>query len=126
MITKKDSKWMSLAKKMQRLSNHPKYKMVCLIVKSSRLISVGVNKDSAPKHFVKKYRDGMHLHAEISSILGVDKDTTRGCTAYISGETKSGKNMLAKPCPSCYDCLMVMGIKRIVYLTREGEINEHM
>ena len=99
--------------------------MCCLIVKGGRLISSGVNKEGAPKHFVKQYRENLALHAEVHSVLGLPKSVTKNATAYICGVTAKKLNkLLCKPCPSCLGCLIEMKVKRIVYHDQEGNLHE--
>lgn len=125
MITKKDQRWMSLAQKMSKASNHHKYLFCCAIVKGGRLISIGINKDqSAPKLYAKPNRPNMNLHSEIAACHGIDKKEIKNATAYIGGMSKSEKRILTKPCSVCYNWLKTMGIRRIVYQERTGELNE--
>jgi deoxycytidylate deaminase len=106
---------MSVAQKMLKTSQHHKYKISCLIVKGGNLISVGINKDSAPKRFYKKHRPEMKLHSEVDAILGLDKSVTKGSTAYIAGCTTAGNPMISRPCTTCKSVLDYMKVRRIVY-----------
>lgn len=115
MITQKDLRWESLAQKMLKINNHPKYKMISLVIRGGRLISVGTNKESAPKRFIKAHREGLKLHAEVDSLIGVDKSTTKNATLYIIGETLAGNKMTTKPCSTCLGFIEKMGLRRIVY-----------
>ncbi len=115
MITKKDLRWTALAKKMLKINQHPKYALVSIVVRGGNLISVGTNKESAAKRFYKHHRPEMKLHAEVDSILGLSKDTTKGSTVYVVGTTKAGNLMTCRPCETCMNVLKYMGIKRIVY-----------
>jgi deoxycytidylate deaminase len=114
---------MSVAQKMLKTSQHPKYRMSCLIVKGGNLISVGINKDSAPKRFYKKHRPEMKLHSEVDAILGLDKSVTKNSTAYVAGCTAAGSDMISRPCDTCKSVLDYMKVKRIVYLDMK-EIKE--
>lgn len=123
MITKKDIKRMRLAEKIAQISNHYRYKFGCILYKSNRVISMGVNKEnSAPKSWVKK-RPNMNLHAEISTILGLTKDQTKQTTLYIYGTTAKGNSIVSKPCECCLQALDKMQVKRVVYMNK-GQIEE--
>lgn len=125
MITKKDTRWMNLAQKMSRASNHHRYLFCCLIVKGGRLISVGINKDqSAPKIYARPDRPNMNLHSEISACHNIDRRELKNATAYIGGISKTGGKILTKPCRMCYSWLQTMGIKRIVFIDKLGELQE--
>lgn len=126
MITQKDLRIQKLGKKLLKLSNHSRYKMVCLLVKGGNILSVGNNKEnSAPKPFVKQYRPSMQLHAEMSCLAGVLKENSKNSTVYVLGETVNGNQMLSKPCPSCESFLKEMLIRRVVYENREGILEEY-
>jgi deoxycytidylate deaminase len=123
MITAKDRRWIDLAKKIARTSNHDKYHMSALLVSGGRVISLGVNKLSGPKRFTKQ-RPGMRLHAEIDCLLNIGKDVSKGSTLYITGYTKAGNDLKSSaPCLSCAAFVDEMMIKRIVY-TEYGQIKE--
>ncbi len=122
MITTKDLKIVSLAKKMLNLSTHPRYHMVAVISKGGRVISVGINKVSAAKRFTKQ-RPGMHLHAEIDALTNLSKEQTKGCTITLVGTTAAGNNMVTKPCNICQDFIEYMNIRRIVYMDKD-EVKE--
>lgn len=126
MITRKDLRIQKLGKKLLKLSNHSRYKMVCLLVKGGNILSVGNNKEnSAPKPFVKQYRPSMQLHAEMSCLAGVLKETSKNATVYILGETVNGTQMLSRPCPSCEGFLREMQVRRVVYENRDGNLEEY-
>lgn len=126
MITKKDLRIQKLGKKFLKLSNHSRYRMVCILVKGSNIISVGANKEnSAPKRYTKQYRPAMQLHAEVSCLAGISKDVSKKSTAYIFGETVSGNQMLTHPCPTCEAFLKEMKVSRVVYEEKDGTLGEY-
>lgn len=103
---------MDLAKKISQLSQHPRYKFGCVIYKSARVISIGVNKDNAaPKRWVKQHRPNMNLHAEIDALLGLTKEQTKNAIMYVYGSAK-----LTSPCESCQTAINQMGIKKVVFV----------
>lgn len=124
MITSKDNRIKNLGRKLLKLSFHSKYKMIALLVKGGNIISVGANKEGAPKPYVKCHRPEMGLHAEVSCLAGITKDQSKNTTIYVVGQTTKGNNMLTKPCKSCYSFIKEMGIRRVVYETSSGELEE--
>lgn len=123
MITTKDKRWIDLAKKAAKASNHNRYHMSCVVVKGGRLISIGVNKLNSPKRFTIQ-RPCMRLHAEIDALLGISKPAAKNSTAYITGFTAAGNDLKSSaPCQSCLQFLDSMGIKRVVY-TENGNTKE--
>lgn len=90
--------------------------MAAIVSKGGRVLSVGVNKNSAPKRFTRPHREGMSLHAEIDALLGLDKAKTRGATLIVVGETVAGNKMATtRPCLTCEKICATMGIKRVLY-----------
>ncbi len=100
---------------MVSLSEHPRYRLAAVVSRAGRVISVGVNKVSAPKRFTKQ-RPGMHLHAEIAALFNLPKDQAKGAVITIAGITAAGNQMNTKPCRICENAIESMGLKRIVYL----------
>jgi deoxycytidylate deaminase len=125
MITSKDLRHQKQARNLLKFSMHSKYKMVAVLVKGPNTLSCGINKEfSAPKKFVKKTHPKMNLHAEVDCLCGVPRETAAGKTLYIVGQTKAGSPMLTKPCSSCYALILNMRIKRVVFETKAGELEE--
>ena len=125
MITRKDHRAFSLGLKLLKLSLHSRYQMIALLYKGGRLISVGVNKEeAAPKTYIKDRRANLHLHAEISALHGIDKKDCKNGTIYVVGKTRAENFLMSKPCWICLNWMYNMGIKRIVYHDRLGELLE--
>lgn len=104
---------------MLKINQHPKYQIISLVVRGGRLLSVGTNKQAAPKRFTKPHRQSMSLHSEIDAILGLSKESTKGSTLYIIGQTAKGNKMNVKPCLTCQKVCDTLGLKRIVYQDME-------
>lgn len=114
---------MNLAEKILKHSNHKKYLMGAVVVKSGRILSTGINKMAAPKRYTRPHRPMMHLHAEIDALAGLSKEATKNAILYINGKTAAGSDMTTKPCKTCSEFAAIMGIRRIVYLDK-GKIKE--
>jgi len=104
-------KFFDLAKKVSKLSNHHHYKIGSVIVRGSKIVSVGTNnlkthpRSSHPFH---------SLHSEMAAVL-LAKQDLYGCEIYVYREIKSGVAALARPCIYCYPFLKEAGIKEIHY-----------
>ena len=120
-ITSKDRRWIAVAKKMLPYSNHPKYRMVAILVKGGKIVSMGTNSEGPPAFFIR-YAESRGRHAEVRCLFGLDKKYTKGSTLYIVGLTVVGNVILSKPCEGCDGFIRKMGLKRIIYHTVEGLI----
>ena len=115
--------YFNLAKKLSRQSTHPQHKMGCVIVNKHRVISVGFN--SMKTHRKSQSYDN-RLHAEISALLGVAYEETRGGTVYVYRERQDGSLGLARPCCTCMEALRRAGIKKICYTDYDGYKEEKL
>lgn len=124
-ISSKDQRAFQLGLKLLKLSTHSRYRLVAIIMKSGRVISVGVNReDAAPKGYTKETRENLHLHAEIAACHGLSRKETKNSTMYVIGKTKFNNWLLSKPCYLCYNWIKNMEIRRIVFNDRQGELHE--
>ncbi len=115
MITRKDELAMNLAERILKNSQHPKYRISAVLMKSGNVISTGINKLGSAKPFVKKYRNNLALHAEIDALIGIDKKVAKNSTLYVCGETANFNPINCKPCESCQIFCATMMVKRIVF-----------
>lgn len=104
-------KFFDLAKKVSKLSNHSHHRLGSVIVRGSKIVSVGTNK-------VKTHPRSTHpfhsLHSEMAAIL-LAKQELYGCEIYVYRETKDGIPALSKPCIYCLPLIQESGIKKIHY-----------
>ena len=119
MITQKDIRIVGLAKKVLRMSTHPRYKIGAVLVKGGRVISLGVNKIGSHKRFITPHRNNYSHHAEVDAILNISKESSRGATLVVAGQTASGSLINVKPCYTCSKLLNLAMVKRIVYLDKD-------
>lgn len=106
---------------------------------NGRMISVGVNQnktDPLQSRFVRNDKCGALIHAEIAAIKAalkrVDVDDLTNATMYIARmkyntQRENGGTMnwgLCKPCSGCARALNSFSIKRVVYTTDEGTLEE--
>lgn len=104
-------KFFELAKKVSKLSNHKHYKMGSVIVRGSKIVSVGVNNI---KTHPKSNHPFKSLHCETAAIL-LAKQDLYGCEIYVYRETKAGFPVIARPCIYCFPFIKEAGLKEVHY-----------
>lgn len=111
-------RYFNIAKKLSRKSDHPRYKLGCVIVNKRDVIGWGHNKHHTHPASPHAFR---YIHAEFSAILGMDPAELRNSIAFVYRENRSsGRVGIAKPCPSCQRMLCSCGIKRVYFTTGDG------
>ena len=116
----RDTRLMNIAIHATRLSKH-RFQVAALIAKGSRILSIGINKNkSHPKSINSFTGQCGTIHAELDTILGVERSNLEGATIYVARHLRSGGTGLAKPCKSCMHIIEAVGITRIVYTTNKG------
>lgn len=116
-------KFFDLARRLSKHSTHHQHRHGCVIVDKNRVISVGFNKDKTHTKSIHKWN---FLHAEISALIGLEFEKTKGCTAYIYREDKSGNPAMSRPCEACFLALKLAGIKRIFYSIHNNFMEEKL
>jgi deoxycytidylate deaminase len=109
-------KFFDLAKKVSKLSNHGHHKLGSVIVRGSKIISVGTNKLKTHPRSTHPHHS---LHAEMAAVL-LAKQDLYGCEIYVYREIKSGVPAMARPCVYCHPFLKEAGIKEIHYSVKNG------
>lgn len=110
-------KFESILRKLRSFSNHPQHKVSAIVVRGNRIFSTGFNK--VQTHTRSKSYDNM-LHAEVSSLIGLDFETTSGASIYVFREKKTGELGNSKPCPACAEAIRLAGIRKIYYSHEDG------
>ena len=123
MIGEKDKRWMDLARRVLKQSLHPKYRFSSILVRSGRVINIGINSSGGPAPFYKN-SNNRGRHAECRCLYGLSKKATKGCTLYCCGETIIGNLACSRPCSMCWIEIERMSIKRIVHYSIKGELVE--
>lgn len=104
-------RFFDLAKKISKLSNHEHFKLGSVIVRGSKIVSVGTNN-------IKTHPKSTHpfysLHAEMAAILLAKQDLAK-CEIYVYRETKSGIPVMSRPCEYCFPFIKEAGLKKIHY-----------
>ena len=129
MIGKTNKAYFRAAKAVSELSDYPRHKLGCVVVKGHRIISSACNSRSKchpiqAKLDTEKY--GVECpgkcHAEISALLPLirDKVDLRNASIYIFREHKDGTLAMAKPCSSCQKMIRQMKIRKCFYTIENG------
>lgn len=96
-----------------------------IIVKSGRVLAVGVNKWRNRELFrasIKTYNPDLTYHAEIDALNRFAD--VKGATIYIARIGKNGESKYSRPCHRCLQALQKSGIKKIVYTTNRQIMSE--
>ena len=98
------------------------------MVNKNKVISTGFNQNKT--HPIQKMYNnkclnykkikGDKLHAEIDTLIKVNKKDSFGSTLYIFRRGNDNIYRLSKPCKACMQCILDYGIKRIVYTIENG------
>lgn len=115
-MEKRHHKHFRLAKIVSLKSDHPQYRLGCVIAKGNTVISTGYNR---MKTHTKSPHTWKMIHSEFMAILGVPVSDLRGAAVYVYREKRDGSLGNAKPCSSCTKMLQALGIK-VVYFTTDG------
>lgn len=110
-------KHFDLARKLSKKSNHPKFKLGCVIVRGNKIVSIGFNQLKTHPKSVTPYRQ---LHAELSAILDIEKSILKGCQAYVYREHADGTLAPSRPCQYCRAALSSVGIERVFFTDDSG------
>lgn len=112
---------MRVASQQAKKSLHKQHKLGAVIVKGSRILSVGYN-SLRPSSLLQTQT----LHAEAAAVLKLLKERRlsdlSGAEMYVTRFTRGGRVGLACPCSDCRDLLTSVGIKRVYYTTDSGGV----
>lgn len=114
-VSNRDMAFMRRALSLAETSTE-RQKHGCIVVKSGRVIGVGVNTFRNHPSVVDAPNDDSSYHAEYNALRGLD---ARGAVVYIGRMAKTGKR-LSQPCAKCTVDLVTAGVKRIVWSTNDG------
>ena len=114
--SKRQIRYFDLAKRVARKSNHHRYHIGCVIVKSNKILSFGFNQLKSHPKSPNKYKA---LHAEVHAVIGVSIHELKNADVYVYRENTLGI-ALAKPCPTCMKMLLDLDVKNIYYTNNGG------
>jgi deoxycytidylate deaminase len=104
-----------------------KFRLGAVLARGKDVIGVGYNVGRTHPRMQrfnpdKSYSPG--LHAEVSACMGVDDRQLIGADLYVVRLSKAGKWTMAKPCEICQKFLTDVGIKRVYYSNKVGEMEQ--
>jgi len=115
-------KILSIARKASEKSDHPMFKLGCVITdRKGRIYSISSNHHLKTHPIYNRIAPLKTLHAEASAILSIrHKADFSKLHLFVYREYKDGTLALAKPCEYCTKLIKNYGIKNIWYTTPEG------
>lgn len=132
-MSKTEQAYFRAAKAVAELSDYPRHKLGCVVVKGHKIISSGCNSKSRCHRVqaqldIARFGPGSpgKLHAEVDALLPLIKNGTdlSHTTLYVYRQHKDGTLACARPCSSCQQLIKKMGIKRVFYTTEDGYARE--
>jgi deoxycytidylate deaminase len=123
-FSSKDKRFLELARRVALKSNFKSKQVGVILVRSNTILVEGYNFLSHPKYLEFPGIDGLKywsLHAEIAALAQIGD--TRKATAYLFGY-KKGRIGNAKPCPLCYKYLKLRNVRRVVFTTPFGGVDQ--
>lgn len=123
MITSKHKTFFNLARRISYKS--PSHvKIGALVSRGPKVLNVGFNDMSRTHPKSKTY--GNFIHAELSALIGLSYEETRGADIFVYRETLNGEIAKSRPCPICRSELTRAGIKHVFYTSEIGYHKEKL
>jgi deoxycytidylate deaminase len=118
-LSKSEQSFLAVARYLASKSDSKK-QHGALLVKSGRVVGMGVNKDRNNPLFVSPEHIKTHCsrHAEVAAIRNAGYNV-RGATLYVARVNRQGADRNSKPCFRCQKIILENKIKKVIY-TREG------
>ena len=126
LLSRKERKYIDLAKRISYQSDY-QHRHGAVLVKGSNIVNVSCNKNkfsSFAMRFKKKDKTHARVHAELGSILNIERTSTEGATIYVVRTNNQHELRLSKPCSMCEAAMRWVGIRKVVYSTSEGDFKE--
>lgn len=105
---------MKLAKKLSFKSNS-RVRIGSVLIKGKSVIGVGFNKIWKTHPLMSSRNPHKKLHAELDSILGIDRHLLIGSTIYVYRQLRDGTLGLCRPCVDCQAILKEAGVYKGYY-----------
>ena len=109
-VSCKDFSFLRQAAKQAFYSNHHRFRLGAIVVKSGRVLSQGTN-ISKKGPATPPYRES--IHAEVVAIRNAK--ITDGGTLYVARLSSLDHMAVAKPCEYCVEHMLENGIQRVVF-----------
>lgn len=109
-----------IAAKVAATSNHHKFRLGAVVVKSGRVLSYATNiprkgPDTPP------FRES--IHAEVAAMKGVKK--IDGATIYVARLDSFDNLALSMPCEYCVEHMISCGVNRVVFSINQTEARSY-
>lgn len=125
-MTKKDIKFIELARLVASQSQHKYYKIGAVLVRQGKVISIGSNVYKTHPQQISCFTNehGSSIHAELNAIIGHSRHLFKKATIYTVRIRADNTISISRPCKSCISILKDLGIKKMLYSDRTGSIQE--
>lgn len=123
-LSKRNRRYIELAKREAYKSSYKRFRHGAVLVRGGSVINTSANHNDYCS-FARRFRTEpgcSTIHAEIGSILGVDRSQTEGSIVYVARLNKKGEVKLSRPCSMCVNTLRFVGIKKVIYTVDENTI----
>jgi len=125
-LSKKERKYIELARRVSHQSDYTQ-RHGAVLVKGSNVVNVSCNKNkfsSFALKFRRRNKDYATVHAELGSVLNVERSNTEGSTVYVVRTNNQDDLRLSKPCNMCEEAMRWVGIKKVIYSTSDNTFKE--
>jgi len=125
-LSKKERKYIELAKRVSHQSDYT-HRHGAVLVKGASVVNVSCNKNkfsSFAMRFKKNDKTYARVHAELGSILNIERYHTEGATVYVVRTNNQHELRLSKPCSMCEAAMRWVGIKKVIYSTSDDTFKE--
>ncbi len=125
-LSRRHQRHINLATRMAEQSTYGTLKHGAVLVKGGSVVNASCNKNnfcSFGKRFRSRSEGRATLHAELGTILGLDRRVTRGTTVYVVRINRKGEHRMSKPCQMCESALRHCGVSKVYYTDEEGGIS---
>ena len=103
------------------LSEFRSHRVGAALFKKNKLVGLGFNQKKTHPRCPTNHSQ----HAEFNTCIGMNREELAdGLTIYIARLTRTGKVGLARPCESCDNMLVGLGIKKIFYTNHKGSLEQ--
>jgi deoxycytidylate deaminase len=124
-ISRKNRRYLSLAKKMAECSTYGNFRHGAVLVRGGAIINFGINSEkysSIGAKYRPEEKGVSTYHAEIKAILNIPRSQTKGAVMYVARASKGKKeDRMSKPCTMCHAILEERGVSQVFY-TVDNEV----
>jgi len=125
-LSKKEKKYIELARRVSHQSDYT-HRHGAVLVKGANVVNVSCNKNkfsSFAMRFKKDNKDYATVHAELGSVLNIERSNTEGATVYVVRTNNQDELRLSKPCDMCEEAMRWVGIKKVIDTTSNETFKE--